>query len=77
MTRLAWVVLVGSICLQLCSTAQGQAFLQQQLPLNVLVATPSDMIAQTGGDDGSEKQQTTAVTLQGRQALTVSTHAAR
>jgi hypothetical protein len=58
------VVLVVSILAQLCSAQQ--AFLQSQLPLKVLVATPSELAS----DAAASSNQ--AVTLTGRQAITVS-----
>jgi hypothetical protein len=63
MERLALFLAVGSILLQLCC-GQQEAFLQKQLPLRVLVTTPSEL-----SSDAAEAQ---AVTLTGRQAITVS-----
>jgi hypothetical protein len=62
--RLA-VVLGVSILVQLCSAQQ--AFLQSQLPLKVLVATPSELAS-----DAAAAASKQAVTLTGRQAITVS-----
>lgn len=63
MERLALFLAVGGILLQLCY-GQQEAFLQKQLPLRVLVTTPSEL-----SSDAAEAQ---AVTLTGRQAITVS-----
>lgn len=63
MKRLALVLVVGSVLLQLC--CGQQAFLQSQLPLKVLLATPSEL-ASEGAAAAAQ-----AVTLSGRQAITV------
>jgi hypothetical protein len=62
MKRLALVLVVGSVFLQVCCAQQ--AFLQSQLPLKVLLATPSELAS-----EGATAAQ--AVTLTGRQAITV------
>jgi hypothetical protein len=63
MKRLALVLVVGSALMQLC--CGQQAFLQRQLPLKVLLATPSEL-ASEGATAAAQ-----AVTLTGRQAITV------
>jgi len=54
---------VLSVALFTARPAAAQAFLQQELPLKPLVATPSELLT----ENGSQK-----VTLVGRQAITVS-----
>lgn len=61
MMRWGLALVVVSIIVQSCSAQQ--AFLQDQLPLKVLVTTPSDL--------GSEAAAASGLTLTGRQALTV------
>jgi hypothetical protein len=62
----AWAFLLVSLCLvlQLTAAAAQAAFLQDQLPLRVLVTTPTAL--------STYSNSTAAVTLTGRQALTVS-----
>jgi hypothetical protein len=62
----AWFILVVNICLvqQLTAAAAQAAFLQEQLPLRVLVTTPTAL--------STFSNTTSAVNLPGRQALTVS-----
>lgn len=61
MERLGLLLAVGSLIVQLCSGQE--AFLAKSLPLTVLVTTPSEVAS-----DAAK-----AVTLTGRQAITVST----
>lgn len=67
MERLAVVLAVASILLQL--TSAEEAFLRNQLPLKVLVATPSELASD---DEATAAAPQAAVTLTGRQAITVS-----
>lgn len=64
MKRLALVLAVSGALLQFCWAQQ--AFLQSQLPLKVLVTTPSELAS----DETSDAAQ--PITLTGRQAITVS-----
>jgi len=64
MMRVGLILVVASIIIQLCSAQQ--AFLQNQLPLKVLVTTPSELASDAAADRAQ------AVTLTGRQAITVS-----
>jgi hypothetical protein len=61
----AWASLLVSVCLvsQLTAAAAQSAFLQDQLPLRVLVTTPTAL--------STYSNSSSAVTLTGRQALTV------
>lgn len=60
------MLLVVSICLlqQVTAAAAQAAFLQEQLPLRVLVTTPTAL--------STSSNSSAAVTLTGHQALTVS-----
>jgi hypothetical protein len=67
------LLVVGGASSWVCAAPQ-QAFLEQQLPLRVLVTTPSQLAlgvaaGQAGGASGGGDAG--AVTLSGRQALTV------
>jgi hypothetical protein len=63
MKRLALTLVFWSVLLQVC--CGQQAFLQSQLPLKVLLATPSELAIERATAAAQ------AVTLTGRQAITV------